>query len=757
MTRVSACFFVAFMSCVVSHAGQLELITLDESGDPLPCRILVRGTDDRCAVLADSVTVDTGRDRWFMSSGRCRVDVPYGNATVRIEHGLEYVRIKERLRVSSGGESRTYRLRRWIDMKKRGYHAGENHLHVDSVQLAPMLVAEGLDFGTSLTWWRGPDQRRPIPAGEGRVRLLEFGGHKVPTSIYDAELEYTWGAAYIQNLPAPMPLKAEPGRPNLDYLRHAVEAGAIVHYQGGWSREVLVDALLGCVHTVNVCNNNFALHRFQPRSRYSNLLEVEDFPTYPDTDVGMLQMNTDTYYRLLNCGLRLASGGGSATGVKEVPVGYNRAYVRAAPEASLDEFNEAWKAGRNFVTNGPMLMLRTDSGKRPGDTIELPKEGRTIKVHVEAISNQPLTAVEIVVNGEVVASLNSDDANRVAGTRELRVVAGSWVAARCTARDKLLSDDELMAYRGSSDTAPFRVAPSRLRFAHTSPIYITVDGRNAAIQKSIEEGFRMLERFEEFSRKTADAQYQQNMTAAIRTARQHLHAHAGQRASDDIVSHTVHRANSEIKIDGRLNETAWQSTDAVGDFHFPWWKAGRKEQTVAKLLWNDEYLYVAFRCEDAHVWAEQTERDSPVYRDDCVEVFTAPNAAQPFNYFNIEMNVRGVFLDRHHPHGPGKAEIPNWNAKGVKIAATVDGTLNDDADTDRSWVLEASIPFANFESVAQHAPPKAGDVWYLNLNRLGGKTNPQYSQWSPGRTERPQFHAPQYFGRVIFSDRLRDN
>ena len=122
---------------------------------------------------------------------------------MRIEHGPEYVRIKERLRIDSGRVSKTYPLRRWIDMRKRGYLCGENHLHVDTIQLAPMLVGEGLDFGTSLTWWRGPDPQRPIPAGEGRMRLLEFAGRKVPTSIYDAELEYSWGAAYIQNLPAP--------------------------------------------------------------------------------------------------------------------------------------------------------------------------------------------------------------------------------------------------------------------------------------------------------------------------------------------------------------------------------------------------------------------------------------------------------------------------------------------------------------------------------------------------------------------------
>lgn len=221
--------------------------------------------------------------------------------------------------------------------------------------------------------------------------------------------------------------------------------------------------------------------------------------------------------------------------------------------------------------------------------------------------------------------------------------------------------------------------------------------------------------------------------------------------ADARVSYTIHRTNSEMEIDGRLDEAAWSSAVSVGDFKFPWWKAGRKEQTVAKLLWNDEFLYVAFRCEDAHISAEQTRRDSPVYQDDCVEVFTAPNAEQPFNYFNIEMNVRRAFLDRHHPNGPKKPQVPNWNATGIKIATTVDGTLNNDSDTDRGWTLEAAIPFDNFKTVARHTPPHDGDVWHMNLNRLGGKTNPQYSQWSPGETERPQFHTPQFFGRVIFS------
>jgi len=219
----------------------------------------------------------------------------------------------------------------------------------------------------------------------------------------------------------------------------------------------------------------------------------------------------------------------------------------------------------------------------------------------------------------------------------------------------------------------------------------------------------------------------------------------------DVPQYTIHRATSPVTIDGRLDEPAWKAARSVGDFVFPWWEKGKKEQTVAKMLWDDRCLYVAYCCEDAHISADHTERDSSVWLDDCVEVFTAPNPDQSDNYFNIEMNVRNAFLDQHHPDGPGKDVAEEWNSSGIKIATTINGTLNDDSDTDRSWILEAAIPLANFAKVAKHTPPRPGDVWHLNLNRLGGKTNPQFSQWSASKTDEPQFHAPRDFGRVVFA------
>jgi hypothetical protein len=204
-------------------------------------------------------------------------------------------------------------------------------------------------------------------------------------------------------------------------------------------------------------------------------------------------------------------------------------------------------------------------------------------------------------------------------------------------------------------------------------------------------------------------------------------------------------------INGHLDEPAWTAVPDVGSFSFPWWKSGKKEKTVSK-LWVQENIYVLFIAKNSYIWGEKKVRNSAVFTDDCVEVFTAPNPDYPLRYFHIEMNVIGTFLDQFHPQGPGVNNDPEWNGEGIKITTSFVGTLNNDSDIDQYWILEGAIPLRNFQQVAKHIPPKPGDVWRLNLNRLGGKTNAQYSQWSPSQTEKPQFHSPRDFGRVIFSD-----
>ena len=505
-----------------TFAGTLELQVVDDDEIRIPCRVLILKQDGGSVVPGKRTALSVGPQRWFVIDGQDTIDLPEGQYTLRVERGMEYTRYKKRLRISGSETNLQVRLSRWADMKERGYASGENHIHVPVSDLPRLLAAEALDYGSSLTWWNGARPATPVPDGPEHQRRMSFAGHNVPATVFDAEIEHPWGAVYIQNLPAPLPFVSNPKRPNLDALQHAVDVGATVHYQAGWSREVALDALLGKVHVVNVCNNNFHQHQYQLRSIYSNLLQTPGLETYENTEQGMLRMNYQTYYRLLNWGLKIAAGAGSASGVKPSPVGYNRAYVRTDHDGTIDDFYDNWKAGHNFVTNGPMLFLSADQNNRPGDSIAFDQAGGQVHLTVSVMSRQPLSSVEIVVNGEVAHDFNLNEKHIFSGKTTVLVTQGSWIAARCTSRDGWLTEQQLAVFTQGRETDRFPTRPSRLRFAHTSPIYVTVAGRSTAVPESIREGLRMMDRLEVFSAEQAAIERRGSTLKAINQARMTL-------------------------------------------------------------------------------------------------------------------------------------------------------------------------------------------------------------------------------------------
>ena len=126
---------------------------------------------------------------------------------------------------------------------------------------------------------------------------------------------------------------------------------------------------------------------------------------------------------------------------------------------------------------------------------------------VRVVSDQPLRIVEIVANGKVKIRADLTGSKREHTlTCSLGFNDGAWVAARCTDEDQLLSDEELSRYvQGEGGQMPSE--PTRLRFAHTSPVYVTVGGKKPRVEASVEEARKMLAAFKRFARKQADKNY----------------------------------------------------------------------------------------------------------------------------------------------------------------------------------------------------------------------------------------------------------
>ena len=167
-------------------------------------------------------------------------------------------------------------------------------------------------------------------------------------------------------------------------------------------------------------------------------------------------------------------------------------------------------------------------------------------------------------------------------------------------------------------------------------------------------------------------------------------------------TYTVQRASGPIIVDGLIDETDWEAAPSFTPFVFPWWTAGAKEQTEAKMLWDDNFLYVAFRCEDANIWAEYYDTNSATCRDDCVELFWNPVPDRQGGYYMFEMNCIGNLLsvcnDRTTPILENKTLPPH-------MAQTITGTVNNDSDTDTGWTMEVAVRFTDYNTLSKGRVP----------------------------------------------------
>jgi Carbohydrate family 9 binding domain-like len=212
---------------------------------------------------------------------------------------------------------------------------------------------------------------------------------------------------------------------------------------------------------------------------------------------------------------------------------------------------------------------------------------------------------------------------------------------------------------------------------------------------------------------------------------------------------TVSWTGTSIAVDGELREAAWAQAPVL-ELGFPWdSQQGAKQKTRVRLLWDDKNLYLGYECEDADITAQHEKRDDPTYTDDAVEAFINPRPEQTDVYLGFEMNARAVMYD--YVYFQTRYLFKRLNLEGIVLATKLDGTLNARGDSDKGWTLEVSIPFAEFQPLAQNVPPKPGDRWALNLNRWDGvQPDRRLSMWSDSGLARPNPHNPKRFGVIRF-------
>jgi hypothetical protein len=207
----------------------------------------------------------------------------------------------------------------------------------------------------------------------------------------------------------------------------------------------------------------------------------------------------------------------------------------------------------------------------------------------------------------------------------------------------------------------------------------------------------------------------------------------------------VSRAATYIQVDGNLDDRSWTEASVIRDFAINLDGSPAKTGTAAQMLYDDHFIYFAFRCVDDNIWATLRRRDEHLWEEEVVEVFLQADPRQR-SYIELEVNPLGTMLDIYLLDVRKPLHYESWNSEKLKWAVRVDGTV-DGKSGDRGWTCEIALPMEDVVT-APHIPPRSGDRWRLNLYRVERLPTPLELAWSP--TLRNDFHLPHKFGEIVF-------
>ena len=426
---------------------------LDAQGNPPRAHGSAPASDSPIPIPKQAVPVMWGRqdraegyllqpDGSFYVDGSFDVNLPPGNYTATISKGNEYLQQTLNLALKPGEHvARDCRLKRWIDMPQRGWYSADDHIHLqrsprDDSSILRWIAAEDIHVGNILEmgdFWatyftqysfgekgRASEIGRILSPGQEEPRTPEIG-HTI-----------SLGAARA------CPFSTRTTTPSTASSTKCAQLGGVTGF----------------------AHQGMSFHGY--RGMTLNILRRKiDFLELAQFCVPEGPLALDHYYHFLDLGYRLTALAGSdfpwcgreryGFPKEGAQIGNARFYTYTGGPLTFERWFAAVKAGRTFVTTGPVLMLKVND-RLPGDTLDV-APGTTLHVTAEAYGEHdqvPLHSLEIVAHGKSLKKVEGQGSGRLSVDLELPVDHGIWIAAKCEA--------------------------GKRRFAHTTPVYVTVNG-----------------------------------------------------------------------------------------------------------------------------------------------------------------------------------------------------------------------------------------------------------------------------------------
>lgn len=461
------------------------------TGKQTPARITLTDRQGRHTRLPDeALSVMYGRDdraegygyqpdSSFYVDGKFNVELSPGVYKMSITKGIEYLARELTLDLTSSDSDMdtTVVMKRWINMPERGWYSSDDHIHVrrsprENPVLLRWIAAEDIHVGHLLQMgdYHATYYSQYAFGEEGRYHEHENGGHSHAI--------------------------LSPGQedPRTHEIGHTISlsADSLVRNTGQY---YYYDRLADKIHELNglfgYAHQGVTFHGY--RGMVLDIFAGKvDFLEILQTCVEGGPLETTHYYHFLNLGFPITATAGSDfpwcgysryTDEESAPgtpaewnarIGNVRFYTYTGGIYSFENWRKGVRAGHTFVSNGPILDLKVND-QMPGSVLDL-KKGDQVKISVTAYGQRkqvPLESLQLIGHGKEIGRINSSHPSY--------------------SREKLSLEKTMVAEKGIWIAAKVKAGP--LQYAHTTPVYIRVDGKDFRYDEKLGENLDKAESY----------------------------------------------------------------------------------------------------------------------------------------------------------------------------------------------------------------------------------------------------------------------
>lgn len=196
-------------------------------------------------------------------------------------------------------------------------------------------------------------------------------------------------------------------------------------------------------------------------------------------------------------------------------------------------------------------------------------------------------------------------------------------------------------------------------------------------------------------------------------------------------------SEKEIKVDGVINEGAWEQAILVENVHSPWDK-NSMDKTKFKAFVTKNYFNFCFQVMDNTLITVPFEKELSVASEDRVELFFSKDTTLA-KYYCIEIDPNGNRLDYSAKNYRDFNE--SWNFKSAMVATKI---------TDNGYLVEGQISLKELNELGILNP------FYLGIFRADFKSyepdDVTWFSWIKPSSSQPDFHIPSAFGKILLKE-----